>query len=189
MFRPSSQHSDQDSHAERCSCIPLRRIPAFCSFSRMVSRVSRKPGFSSACEVMSASSLAQSTQDTTYGLQLDLCLPAVVGIGCKRGFNATPQAGSVHGDASGSVAVRRPAMGWKNRMAGSRGLRVRGCCELCDRYTIEQAGRWAVSRHKVGCTRRKFFGRSKGSAAGCQAQRAASRALLDGILLRKLGRV
>jgi hypothetical protein len=60
----------------------------------------------------------------TYGLQLDLCLPAVVGIGCKRGFNATPQAGSVHGDASGSVAVRRPAMCWKNRMVGGRDLKV-----------------------------------------------------------------
>jgi len=51
------------------------------------------------------------TAKSTYGLQLHLCLPAVVRIGCKRGFNATPQAGSVHGDASGSVAVRRPATG------------------------------------------------------------------------------
>ena len=104
----------------------------------MVSRVSRKPGFSSACEVMSARILATaSSTDTTYGLQLDLCLPAVVGIGCKRGFNATPQAGSVHGDASGSVAVRRPAMGRKNRRAWLEGMRVCVCCELCNRYSTQ----------------------------------------------------
>ena len=37
-------------------CVPLSRMPGFCSFSRMVRRVSRKPGFSSACESPSASS-------------------------------------------------------------------------------------------------------------------------------------
>ena len=98
---PPKTAPTSSSTCGRFVCVPLSRMPGFCSFSRMVRRVSRKPGFSSACESPSASSPASCLPNTvfqaqTYSLQLSLCLPAVVGICCECGLNATPQAGSVH---------------------------------------------------------------------------------------------
>lgn len=130
------QHIPPLSRARKgVGCIPLRRMPAFCSVSRMVSRVSRKPGFSSACESLSASSPAHSRSHAsrcqTYSLQLGLCLPAVVGIGCKGGLNATPQAGSVHVDASTQRVAVRACRAMIDPLAGNGEGRCRGWIWYC----------------------------------------------------------
>lgn len=104
-------------------------MPGFCSFSRMVRRVSRKPGFSSACESPSASSPPSCLPNTvsqaqTYSLQLSLCLPAVVGICCECGLNATPQAGSVHIE---SQAAAEPCADQRCSSGEFGGDRKKGC--------------------------------------------------------------
>ena len=60
----------------------------------------------------------------TYGLQLSLCLPAVVGICCECGLNATPQAGSVH---IKSQAAAEPCAGQRCSSGEEEGDGKKGC--------------------------------------------------------------
>lgn len=100
------------------------RSPVSCSASRMFSRASRKPGVSSAytqCNTTSQSNFLTSirinstptvpvpqhhhSHSLSYRFEVQLCLPANVRICIKRGLNAAPQTGSIHGqDCSASGA-------------------------------------------------------------------------------------